>query len=101
MVRTIFFLAILLISGVGCATQNSGRDSGAAVSEDDRQLTELVYKRLSEDPVTSKASIGVQCRDGIVTLIGRIDNAPMQMRVVSVVRGTTGVRGVIDKTFRY
>lgn len=60
-----------------------------------------IEQRLSADPVTAPLRLGIQVDDGIVTLSGRIDQAHVRLRAVSIVRGTPGVRGVIDKTLQF
>jgi len=64
-------------------------------------LIQAIYQRLESDPVTAGLDLVVQSDDGIATLYGRIDNSAAHLRAVSVVRSTAGVRGVIDKTFKY
>ncbi|HMO04631.1 MAG TPA: BON domain-containing protein [Kiritimatiellia bacterium] len=84
--------------GAGCASlpalDNGGDPSDTAVRV-------RIEQRLSSDPVTAPLRLGITVDDGIVTLSGRIDQAHVRLRAVSIVRGTPGVRGVIDKTLQF
>ncbi len=82
----------------GCASLPSvddGRDPA------DAAIRGRIEQRLAADPVTTPLRLGIQVDDGIVTLSGRIDQAHVRLRAISVVRGTPGVRGVIDKTLQF
>ena len=94
--------AIILSCGLltGCAQTTPSASSGA-VSDEDRAIVSMVYARIAQDPVTARLNLGVESVDGIVTVNGRIDNATTKMRAIGIVRGISGVRGVIDKTVQF
>jgi len=102
MIRTFLTIALLCVGGFGCAQRLPGSSSSAStVSSADEDLIQVIYQRLGADPVTTGLDLVVQSDDGIATLYGRIDNSAARLRAVSIVRSTAGVRGVIDKTFKY
>jgi len=98
MFRIILVVALVIVCGVGCAQRQPASASSATAGDD---LIHSVYQRLNADPVTTHLDLVLQSDDGIVTIYGRIDNSAARLRAVSIVRSTAGVRGVIDKTFKY
>lgn len=82
----------------GCATGSGG---GTDPGTSDEAVQTRVVQRLRADLDTAPLNLGVQVEDGVATLSGRIDAPATRMRAVSIVRGTPGVRGVIDKTYRF
>jgi osmotically-inducible protein OsmY len=90
----------LLVAVSGCATGERLGSNLPQITEE-QALVNRVSQRLSSDPVTARLSLGIASDDGVVTLTGRIDQSAVRMRAVSVVRGTPGVRGVIDKTLQF
>ena len=95
-VRRWVVLGVLVVAA-GCAMTGSVREPLTG----DAALAHAVQTRLRDDPMTARANLGVEADDGVVTLIGRLDSKAMRLRAVSVVQGTPGVRGVIDKTFSF
>ena len=89
-----------LVSVSGCATGERERSPLPQLSSEQAMMNQI-ERRLASDPVTSRLRLGIQSEDGIVTLTGRIDQSAVRMRAVSIVRGTPGVRGVIDKTLQF
>jgi len=100
MIRLFAIMTVLCGLVLGCA-QRAPSGGNDQLASDDKSVVTMVHSRLRDDPVTSRLSLGVESADGIVTLNGRIDNAAMRMRAVGIVRGTPGVRGVIDKTVQF
>jgi len=100
--KTFLLIASLgfLTSMMGCATTEKLQSAMPEITADN-EVVRLIERRLSADPVTSRLRLGIESDDGIVTLSGRIDNSAVRMRAVSLVRGTPGVRGVIDKTLQF
>ncbi len=79
---------------MGCASLTSA-DMGS-----DAELAAAIQDRLSQDAVTGRAPLGVSVDQGVATLSGSLRDAGARARALSIVRGTPGVRGVVDSTTR-
>ncbi len=62
----------------------------------DAALAADVRARLSSDAVTDRCNIGVSVSDGVVTLSGNVPDTGTKARAKDVVRGTEGIKGVVD-----
>lgn len=83
--------AALIAAGVaGCSTL-----SGTALGPD-AQLAADVRARISSDGRADRANIGVGVTDGVVTLSGVAPDEATRLRIKDIVRGTEGVKGVVD-----
>lgn len=91
-------LVVWAVIMTGCASLPA-LDDGSDPA--DAAVRGRIEQRLASDPVTAPLRLGIAVDDGIVTLSGRIDQAHVRLRAVSIVRGTPGVRGVIDKTLQF
>lgn len=100
MFRYALIIFLLCQVVVGCAQRAPSADAATSSSTLD-DLDSRVYQRLATDPVTARMRLSVVSSDGIVTLSGRVESPSERLRAVSVVRGTPGVRAVIDKLRRY
>lgn len=98
----VIVLAYMLCLAIltGCAGLDDTSLSLTPGSADEAIIME-VERRLDRDPVTARLQLGVESNDGIVTLSGRIDSPAAKLRAVSAVRGTAGVKAVIDNTVRF
>jgi len=96
-----FLLPLLSLSILGCASTSDSRIVTDIENATGDSLVAQVRLRLDNDPITSKLRITAEDNDGVITLTGRIDSSEARLRALSVVRGTPGVRAVIDKTFKY
>lgn len=70
---------------------------GNKLMKTDRQLQKDVIEELGWDPSVDAARVGVEVKDGIVTLSGSVDSYPQKWsaeRAASRVAGTSGV--VVD-----
>ncbi len=88
------------VSGCAVLTDTVNRRADADVSEADLQLRRDVLNRLQMDAMTSQHSIGVDSRNGVVTVYGSVPDDMTRHQVLSVVRGTPGVMGVHDRLVR-
>jgi outer membrane murein-binding lipoprotein Lpp len=95
----------LVISAVtlsGCASLQGADDvEGDASLVSDRALASEVNDRLRMDRQTTKYTIGVSVEDGIVTLTGPVREAAARMQAIGIVRGTPGVKGVVDQMIQF
>jgi len=61
----------------------------------DRNLATKVRLALGQDPVTAPyQAIRVSCKEGEITLAGRVDKRKVKRRAEEVARAVLGVRGV-------
>jgi osmotically-inducible protein OsmY len=67
-----------------------------AVAENDDALTEAVRKRIEARPALSDASISIQTENGVVRLTGKVASRSDQLTALTIARGTSGVKSVID-----
>ena len=79
---------------MGCASLTSADLGG------DAELTAAIQDRLSQDAVAGRQPLGVTVDQGVATLSGSLRDAGAQARALAIVRGTPGVRGVVDRTTR-
>jgi len=90
-------LLILCVSGIsGCRSYVPHGMAGA--SQGDLQIANDVTSRLEVDTMTANYTFGVTCENGIQ---GAIPNEVLRTRIISIVKGTPGVQGVVDKLYRY
>ncbi len=99
MKRPIALLALLLITGLAflpaCSTTPADPET-AGVSVSDRDIETDVLDRLRQDPMTERFPLSVTSEEGVVTLAGFVRSEAARMRAVSIARGASGVKGVID-----
>lgn len=60
----------------------------------DSQLKSDVTSELAWDPAVNATAIGVQVRDGVVTLTGHLDSYAQQQAIEEAVHRVSGVRGI-------
>jgi osmotically-inducible protein OsmY len=64
---------------------------------DDATLEASVRGKIAEVKMGEAVDIGVEIDKGVVTLSGQVESAEIRSDIVSKVRGTDGVRSVINK----
>jgi osmotically-inducible protein OsmY len=117
--RSILFAAILagtavLASGCGqrSATPTTGQTMSstadkvasateratdkAATAVDDTAITTKVKSAVFAEPNLKSLQIGVDTKDGVVTLSGAVDTPDMKDRAMQIAQGVNGVRSVVD-----
>jgi hyperosmotically inducible periplasmic protein len=82
------FLALLLLSGICFAKDQPLTDD---------VITDQVRIRLSGDQIVKGGALGVDVKNGVVTLTGVVDEPKAKERAVKITRKTKGVKQVIDK----
>ena len=87
---------------VGCGASLVMGCANLALPEtgSDAELAEAIQDRLSQDAVAGRSPLGVSVEQGVATLSGSLSDAGARARALSIVRGTPGVRGVVDSTSR-
>ena len=87
-----FFLALTLLTAVGCASTKKQEGSGEYV--DDSVITSKVKAAILEEPALSSAEINVETFKGIVQLSGFVNSRADINKAVAVARGVGGVKSV-------
>jgi len=98
MFRYTFVILLWCLISVGCA---QSKPSVAPSSQSIDQLETHIYQRLATDPAMARLNLRVHSNDGIVTLMGVVNSSGQRLKAVSIVRGTPGVRAVIDNTRQF
>jgi hyperosmotically inducible protein len=86
------FLAISLVSVVGCASTSKQEGTGQYI--DDTVITGKVKAALIEDPLTKAIEINVETFKGVVQLSGFVISQAAADRAVALARGVDGVKSV-------
>ena len=86
------FLAIALVSVVGCASTSQSQGTGEYI--DDALITTKVKAALFDEPVIKAHEINVETFRGVVQLSGFVSSQSEVDRAVEVARGVSGVTAV-------
>lgn len=62
----------------------------------DNALNQIIRERLQQDRRTAGATVDVNCCEGCISLVGRVDTEEQKQAAVFVVEGLTGVRMIHD-----
>jgi len=86
------FLAISLVSVVGCASTSKQEGTGQYI--DDSVITTKVKAAIFEDPTTKASEINVETYKGVVQLSGFVISQDAANRAIELARGVKGVNSV-------
>ena len=89
-----FFLAVLLVSMLGCASTSKHEGTGEYV--DDSVITTKVKAAIFNEPSLKVAEINVETFKGVVQLSGFVNSRADMAKAVGIARGVSGVRSVKD-----
>jgi len=87
-----FFIAALMLSVLGCASQSEPQSPGAYM--DDSWITTKVKTAILNEPSLKVLQINVQTYKGAVQLSGFVDSAASQAKAVEIARAVQGVTSV-------
>ena len=87
-----FFLAVLLVSMVGCASTATKEGTGEYV--DDSVITTKVKAAIVNEPSLKVAEINVETFKGVVQLSGFVGSRADMDKAVKIARGVSGVTSV-------
>ena len=87
-----FFLALTLLTAVGCASTQKHEGTGEYV--DDSVITSKVKAAILNEPGLSSAEINVETFKGKVQLSGFVTSRADIDKAVTVARGVAGVKSV-------
>jgi len=87
-----FFIAALMLSVLGCASQSEPQSPGAYM--DDSWITTKVKTAILNEPSLKVLQINVETYKGAVQLSGFVDSAASQAKAVEIARAVQGVTSV-------
>jgi osmotically-inducible protein OsmY len=86
------FIAALMLSALGCATQSEPQSPSAYMG--DTWVTTQVKTGILNEPSLKVSQINVETYKGVVQLSGFVDNAASQAKAVEIARAVKGVTSV-------
>ncbi|MBU1225325.1 MAG: BON domain-containing protein [Gammaproteobacteria bacterium] len=86
------FLAISLVSVVGCASTSQQEGTGQYI--DDTVITTKVKAAIFDNPTTKASEINVETYKGVVQLSGFVISQDAANKAVELARGVNGVKSV-------
>ena len=86
------FIAALLVSALGCATQSEPQSPGAYMG--DSWVTTKVKTAILNEPSLKVLQINVETYKGMVQLSGFVDNADSRAKAAEIARSVQGVTSV-------
>ncbi|MFZ4537958.1 BON domain-containing protein [Propionivibrio sp.] len=86
------FLAVMLVTAVGCASTSKQEGTGEYV--DDSVITTKVKAAILNEPNLKSAEINVETFKGVVQLSGFVSSQASANKAVEVARGVGGVKSV-------
>ena len=86
------FLAVMLVSVVGCAATSKQEGTGEYI--DDSAITTKVKAAIFNEPTLKVAEINVETFKGVVQLSGFVSSQTAVSKAVEVARGVSGVKSV-------
>lgn len=89
---TALFLAVTLISVVGCASTSTQEGTGEYL--DDTAITAKVKAAIFNEATLKSAEINVETFKGVVQLSGFVNSSGDIRKTVEVARGVKGVKSV-------
>ena len=86
------FMAVMLITAVGCASTSTQEGTGEYV--DDTVITTKVKAAIMNEPSLKSTEINVETFKGVVQLSGFVSSQAAANKAVEVARGVSGVKSV-------
>ena len=86
------FIAALLVSALGCATQSEPQSPGAYMG--DSWVTTKVKTAILNEPSLKVLQINVETYEGVVQLSVFVDNAASRTKAAEIARSVQGVKTV-------
>jgi len=87
-----FFLAVALVSVVGCASTSKQEGTGEYI--DDSVITTKVKAAIFNEPSLKSAEINVETFKGVVQLSGFVSSRAAESKAVELARSVKGVKSV-------
>jgi osmotically-inducible protein OsmY len=86
------FLAVMLVSTVGCASTQKQEGTGEYI--DDTVITTKVKAAILNEATLKSAEINVETFKGVVQLSGFVSSKAAEGKAIEVARGVGGVKSV-------
>ena len=86
------FIAVMLVTAVGCASTSKQEGTGEYV--DDSVITTKVKAAILNEPTLKVAEINVETFKGAVQLSGFVSSSAVMNKAVEVTRHVSGVKSV-------
>ena len=86
------FMALMLVTAVGCASTTKHEGTGEYV--DDAVITTKVKAAIFDDPAVKSTEVSVETFKGVVQLSGFVSSQAAMNRAVEVTRKVSGVKSV-------
>ena len=87
---------ILIVIAVAGATGAAAQSRTVGQVIDDTSITTEIKAKLTADTLSNLTKIGVNTRNGVVTLTGDVDSLERKARAVQIAGSVKGVRGIVD-----
>ena len=87
-----FFMAVMLVTAVGCASTSKQEGTGEYI--DDSVITTKVKAAILNEPALKVAEINVETFKGVVQLSGFVSSQTTMNKAVEVTRQVGGVKSV-------
>ena len=87
-----FFMAVMLVTAVGCASTSKQEGTGEYV--DDAVITTKVKAAIFEDATLKVAEVNVETFKGVVQLSGFVSSQTSMNKAVELTRHIKGVKSV-------
>jgi hypothetical protein len=84
----------VIVTAVAMVASAQQRSVGQVI--DDATLTTEIKAKLTADTLSNLTKIGVNTREGVVTLTGDVDSLERKARAVQIASSVRGVRQVVD-----
>lgn len=84
----LFFAGLWGVLSISCSSTKTASDES---------LKTEIQAKLYADPATKGGNVGVDVKDGTVTLTGDVPNSDVELTAMKIANGTAGVRNVSDQ----
>jgi len=95
-ISALILIMILIVIAAAVAMVASAQQRSVGQVIDDATLTTEIKAKLTADTLSNLTKIGVNTRDGVVTLTGDVDSLERKARAVQIASSVRGVRQVVD-----
>ena len=95
-ITALILIMILIVAVAAVAMVASAQQRSMGQVIDDTTITTEIKAKLTADTLSNLTKIGVNTRDGVVTLTGDVDSLERKARATQIASSVRGVRQVVD-----
>jgi hypothetical protein len=95
-ITALILIMILIVAVAAVAMVASAQQRSMGQVIDDTTITTEIKAKLTADTLSNLTKIGVNTRDGVVTLTGDVDSLERKARAGQIASSIRGVRQVVD-----